>query len=354
MTEFGVTPLGYSAHSGGPFNAFNKSHYSGGSSSGSAVAVALGLVPVAIGFDGGGSIRIPAAMEGVFGLATTYNRVPVDRPLNAMVKAGPIASSTRDAALAYAIMAEVELDHPSTELYGPYPGPPLPHVSDVMKTDLQGLRLGVFTDHFNDAQPVVVDACNKALSTLKKLGAEVVPIEIPHMRFLALAHGIGISADFTSDVGHLLYNSHNLEPSTRVQLGLGVSASSSELHAVNKLRGWAIQYIKREIFEGKSIHAVVSPTLGVLPPQMPTAALQTGESNTTLVVKLLQYIFLANLLGLPGMSVPVGYDKDTTLPIAIHFMGNHWEDAVLLRLSQAVEVHHLQRRRPKTFVDTLA
>jgi hypothetical protein len=75
MTEFGVTPLGWSAHWRGPRNPHNRSHYPGGSSAGSAVAVAAGLVPLAIGFDGGGSIRIPAALSGTFGLACGYGRV---------------------------------------------------------------------------------------------------------------------------------------------------------------------------------------------------------------------------------------------------------------------------------------
>jgi Asp-tRNA(Asn)/Glu-tRNA(Gln) amidotransferase A subunit family amidase len=78
MTEGGVTPLGWSAHFQGPYNVYNFDRYCGGSSSGSAVAVSSGLVPAAIGFDGGGSIRIPASMSGVHGLGVTFGRVPFD------------------------------------------------------------------------------------------------------------------------------------------------------------------------------------------------------------------------------------------------------------------------------------
>merc|ERR1719208_652880 len=75
MTEFGTSPLGFNSHIGGVFNAYNKRYMSGGSSAGSAVAVALGIVPIAIAFDGGGSIRLPASKNGAFGLSPTFGRV---------------------------------------------------------------------------------------------------------------------------------------------------------------------------------------------------------------------------------------------------------------------------------------
>ena len=104
MTEGGVTPLGYSLAFDGPFNPYDSEYYSGGSSSGSAVAVATGLVPVAIGADGGGSIRVPAAMTGTFGLAPTFGRVQSDASLSStVIKTGPIAASTQDTALAHLV-----------------------------------------------------------------------------------------------------------------------------------------------------------------------------------------------------------------------------------------------------------
>jgi hypothetical protein len=101
MVEGGVTPIGYSVNARGPFNPRNSSHYSGGSSGGSAVAVALGIVPVAIGYDGGGSIRTPAALSGVVGLATGYGRCPFSMADAAMtgtnIKSGPFARTVADA-----------------------------------------------------------------------------------------------------------------------------------------------------------------------------------------------------------------------------------------------------------------
>jgi hypothetical protein len=107
MTEGGVTPVGYCVDVAGPFNPHDAAHYSGGSSGGSAVAVGLGLVPVAIGFDGGGSIRTPASWSGVVGLATGFGRLPFESGLMyTVVKSGPLAATVADAALAYAVMAQ--------------------------------------------------------------------------------------------------------------------------------------------------------------------------------------------------------------------------------------------------------
>ncbi|CAJ1420865.1 unnamed protein product [Effrenium voratum] len=357
MTEFGVTPLGrYSLHTKGPFNAYNAQHYPLGSSSGSAVAVALGLVPVAVGADGGGSIRIPAAGEGVFGLACTYGRIPDDSDsstLGTMQKCGPLAASARDAALAYALMAP-QVPNFYSQLYGEFPGLPHVHLKDFLSSNLQGLRLGVFWEHFNDAEPQVVESCKKALDALRAAGAEIVEITIPHLKSLQLAHAVTISVEFAAISGHLMHNQHQLEPSTRIQFGLGVSFSGVEVQSANIMRGWALNHI-RTIFKEQKISAIVSPTLGLMPPAMPPGAKDAGESDSALILQtMMKYIFLANLCGFPAMSVPVGYDEVTKIPVGFHFMSDHWDEAVLLRLAHAVEVHHLKRERPKDFAKILA
>jgi hypothetical protein len=106
MTEYGVTPLGWSVHAQGPRNPHNPSHYSGGSSGGSAVAVATGLVPVAVTFDGGGSTRIPAALSGVHGLMAGFGRIPFRTDAeSSCTHAGPVGTNTADLSDAYMLMA---------------------------------------------------------------------------------------------------------------------------------------------------------------------------------------------------------------------------------------------------------
>ncbi|CAK9055017.1 unnamed protein product [Durusdinium trenchii] len=356
MTEFGVTPLGYSAHHQGPFNAYNAKHYSLGSSSGSAAAVALGLVPVAYGADAGGSIRLPAAAQGVFGLATTYGRVADDSPHvthGSMQKSGPITATARDAALAYAVMGQEVPGHFYSQLYGD-PGLPPLHLKDFSETrSLRGVRLGIFWDYFNDAEVPILQSCRKAVEALEALGAEVVPIAIPHLRSLQVAHGFVVSVEITQILGDLLYNKHQLEPSTRIQLALGTSMAGPEIQAGNILRGWALQYLRQEIFKKMKISAIITPTLAMTPPAIPKDAFLTGESNTTLLIQLMKYIFLGNLCGFPGLSIPVGYDDTTGIPIGLHACADHWDEAVLLRLGEVLEGALDQRKTPPSFVDLL-
>ena len=199
MTEFGVSPLGYNVHNGGPVNPYDPDRYPGGSSSGSAVAVAVGLVPIALGFDGGGSIRIPASVSGVVGLANTFARVPHDRyTTSTMLHAGALAATFRDAAYAYAVMAPENASSAHSRMYGPA-GLPQPSLHALDQTgDLSDVVLGVFRDHFADATEEIVRACDAAVRFLVDRGARVVNITIPHMQWLSMAHGITISSEFSS------------------------------------------------------------------------------------------------------------------------------------------------------------
>ena len=314
MTEFGVTPLGWSVAYKGPRNPHNTTHYSGGSSSGSAVAVALGWVPVAIGFDGGGSIRIPASMCGVVGLSTTYGRIPYSQGFaSTMVHAGPIAASVADAALAYAVMAPplsgsgwsgpVPKSEPSakshffTALHSPAVGLPQPHLAGFAAVaNLSGVKLGVFQEHFNDADPEIVATARAAVQALVARGATVVNVTIPHMQQLALAHGMIISSEFAHLHEQKMARGDVLEANTKITLGLGLSMTSTEFLAANRLRGWAVEWVTT-LFEMEGLAAIVSPSVGVPPPILTPAAETNGESNTGLVVRIMRHIFLSNLLG---------------------------------------------------------
>jgi Asp-tRNA(Asn)/Glu-tRNA(Gln) amidotransferase A subunit family amidase len=195
MHEIGIGVTGLNPHSGATRNPHDPSHFSGGSSGGSAAAVAAGLCPVALGADGGGSIRIPSAFCGQVGLSPTYARVSSfgSAPLAWTVDHyGPIAGSALDAALAYAVLAGPDPRDPCTLRQPPVT---LDTFDDV---DLRGLILGVYRPWFEHASPAMVEGCSKLLKDLEQMGAEVREIEIPELDAARIAHLVTIVTSRTT------------------------------------------------------------------------------------------------------------------------------------------------------------
>ena len=115
------------------------------------------------------------------------------------------------------------------------------------------------------------------------------------------------------------------EPSTRIQLALGRVMTAAEFVAANKLRSWGMELVA-DLFRAQKLDAIAGPTAGLTAPLLTPAARATGESNTALIMSLIRHIFLANLLGLPAISVPIGLGQDTRLPIGFQFLGAAWEE----------------------------
>lgn len=352
MTEGGCSPMGWNAHFQGPTSPFHRSRYSGGSSSGSAVAVATGLVPVSIGFDGGGSIRIPAAMSGVHGLATTFGRIPFDdHTFVTNIKAGPFGTCTNDVALAYGLMSDSLPGHFYTTSYGPG-GPPHTYLhasqtqDSTSKSDLAGVRIGLFKDWVRDGDAEVVAEFDKVVAFLTDKGATVVEIAIPHMQQLSFSHGMKIASEFAVEWDFAYSTSPDaIEAETKVVLGLGNTVTALEILAAEKLRAWAYNYVKA-LYADHNLTVILTPTVSVLPPVLGDAAKVGGESNTAQVVKMMKHIFIANFLGLPGYSIPISGLATSTngdahrLPVALQLLGDHWQEDKLFTLSNYIEYHY--------------
>jgi Asp-tRNA(Asn)/Glu-tRNA(Gln) amidotransferase A subunit family amidase len=350
-------------------------HYSGGSSSGSAVAVALGLCPIAIGFDGGGSIRIPSAWSGIVGLATTFGRLEHQHTYSTMIKGGPMAASVADAAIGYLAMTiprsmimdfpivnpRNELNLPEmhfyTDLYANAKGLPQPHISGYlsdspkMKTQ-SATRIGIFRAHFEDIEDAeIVERCYAALELLEtRQDIEVVEIEIPNLAWFRLAHASRITAEFAQEWDTIVSTQGSkVEANTRITVTLGQTMNGNELLAIDRLRRYLFDFVRRAIFgpNGKQIDAIVSPVLPMVAPQMPASSkdfFELGESNVALVVEMMKFIFLANFVGLPGISLPIGYstnkagsDQSLSMPISLQLVGAHWAEHKLLGLAGWLE-----------------
>lgn len=349
--------MGYNAHFQGPFNPHDLEYYSGGSSSGSAVAVAAGLAPIGIGFDGGGSIRVPSAMSGIFGLATSFGRIPFAYSglPSSMIKAGPMTASVVDNILAYNILAQPpDAKHFYRTLYGYSEYPPV-RLDGVGETEnLKGLRVGVYPELLEDADQDNLQVARKALNELSQKGAEIVNISIPRLNVLQLAHGITILSEFALSFDMTFDNPQEskLEANTRISVAMGRTVSSVEMLAANRLRHWALLYMKEHVFN--RVDVVFTHTVPIRTPKIPQSAHATGENNNPVVVRLMRNIIIANLLGLPAMAVPIQADSNG-LPVSVQIIGDHWMEHKLLRIAASLEQAFADSRKiPAAFFDPLA
>lgn len=300
-------------------------------------------------------------MSGVNGLGASFGRIEFDYGLDTtMIKAGPLAASVLDSALIFSVISKNSKDHFYSKLYdrsGRHT-PPRSHLRNVLKTkDLSDVRIGVFDEWFDDSDKEVRDTCRGVLKYLESRGATVVPIKIPHLRWMSLSHGIKIASEFAlgwdSDRNSVSGRA-SIEPNTKITLGLGNSITALEALAADKIRAWTFDYVNNELFGKLNLTIIANPTIPTLPPILSEGAKEMGESNTALVVKLMKYIFMANFLGLPGYSVPVGYVNTGTsessilvAPVGFHMMANTWNEHSLIRLAFSIEEEYSMNGRAK-------
>jgi Asp-tRNA(Asn)/Glu-tRNA(Gln) amidotransferase A subunit family amidase len=346
MHEIGINPIGFNAHYGVVRNPYDPSRYPGGSSSGSAAAAAAGLCPVAIGADGGGSIRIPAALCGMVGLKATFGRVSEfgAAPLTwTMGHLGPIAATIADAALAYVIIAGADPNDINTLAQPPVT------LDSFGKTDLRGLTFGVFRPWFDHATPEIVAACNEALKTLEGLGATIREIEIPELDSMRVAHAVTILSEMAASLEpfRAAHNSeHGLD--VRINLAIGRACTSRDYVHAQRVRTRAAAHFAKVL---KEVDAILTPATAVTAPPIGSDVLPGGESDLNTVTELMRYVIPGNFVGLPGITVPVGYDSGG-LPIGLQVMGAHWSEGLLLRVAHALE-GTVERRKPEVHYDLL-
>nr|XP_043623689.1 fatty acid amide hydrolase-like [Erigeron canadensis] len=354
MHEMGMGTTGVNPNYGTARNPHDLERYTGGSSSGPAAIVASGICSAALGTDGGGSIRIPSSLCGVVGLKTTYGRTDIRGALcdgGTVEIVGPIASNVEDIMLIYAtILGSSPADkislHPSVTC--------LPDLSSHETSSLTGsLRLGKYTEWFNDVfSPDISNKCEDALTRFSEThGCKVLEIVIPELDQMRAAHVVSIGSEATASLTPDLQDGKGtrLTLDSRINFALFNSFTASDYVAAQRLRR-RIMYYHMEIF--KNVDVIVTPTTGMTAPVIPKSALKLGESNMKVTANLMRFIIAANLLGLPAISVPVGYDKQG-LPIGLQIIGRPWGEATILRLAAAFEAQRVETKRPMSYFDTL-
>jgi len=347
MHEIGLGVTGVNPHHGAARNPYDPARMTAGSSSGPAAAVACGMCPLALGADGGGSIRIPASFCGVVGLKPTFGRVSEHgaAPLCwSVAHVGPLAASVADCALAYALIA------------GPDPrdrnslGRPVPHLNGFENRDLSDLRLGVYTPWFEDAEPDVVEACRAALAGLEKAGAEVVEIELPELDILRTVHLVIIVSEMAAaHLGYYREHRKHYAHDTRMNLSLARRLKATDYVHAQRLRMRICEHFDRAL---KDVDVIVTPASGCTAREIAADSLKTGESNLGLTGEIMRFAPAANLTGLPAISVPAGYDS-AGMPVGLQVMGRAFEEHTLLRLAAVVE-GVVERQRPQVYEDPLS
>ncbi|MED6149889.1 hypothetical protein PIB30_066956 [Stylosanthes scabra] len=348
MHELGSGTSGINPHYGPARNPYNRTKIAGGSSSGSAAVVSAGLCPVALGVDGGGSVRMPAALCGVVGLKPTFARIPHDGvlPLNWTVgMVGILAGTVEDSMIVYAaISGEIPSDKPS--------GTPskinLPLLS--MTKSISGIKLAKYGKWFDDCSDDVKLCCSQALLKLQNhYNWKTLDVTIPEIEVMRLAHYTTIGSECSASLCSLREkNLAEFGGDARVALSIYSSFSSLEYLNAQRIRNRQLQLHMKILAEAD---VIVSPTTGVTAYSIQDDALKTGELDYINGAALVRYSIAGNFLGLPAVTVPVGYDK-LGLPIGLQFIGRPWSEATLMHLAFAVQAISLYKK-PAQYYDLL-
>ncbi|KAJ8900945.1 hypothetical protein NDN08_000242 [Rhodosorus marinus] len=339
-------------------NPWDTSRVSGGSSGGSAAAVAARECVIAVGSDTGGSIRQPASYCGVTGLKCTYGRVSRYGLLayaSSLDTVGPLATSAVDAALAAQIMAGVDrLD--GTSLPDDVPDF-VGMLQDKSGASLEGVRIGVIDEAFEGGiDDQVAEKVNDAISVLESLGAEVVRTSLPNLRVATSAYYILAPSEASANLARydgVRYGERNEDPENMSSLytmsrknGLGEEvkrrimvgtfALSTGYYDAFYLRAQKIRTVVAQDFQSafeKDIDLLVSPV-------SPTPAMGVGEKADDPVSMYTQDILTipASLAGLPAISVPCGFSS-TGLPIGLQVIGSFGKEADVLRAAHAYQLN---------------
>ena len=331
MHEIGIGVTGLNVPYGTTRNPHHLDHYPGGSSSGSAAAVAAGLSPIALGLDGGGSIRIPASLCGVVGLKTTWGRISSagSAPLSWSVSTvGPITSTADDAALAYSFLAGADPRQLRTQNQPPV------DLQDFNNANLAGVKLGVFSPWFKHASTDIVQNCERMLDAFKAQGASIEEIEIPELNEVRIAQIVTIGTEMlTSLQPHFKTFRQPFGLDALLNLTLAKEFNGCDYVKAQRIRAELIRNLT-QIYQ--QVDAIVTPTTACTAPPILPDALINGESDLSTLTELMRYAPQANIGGFPAISFPVGYDAKG-LPVGMQLMGRPWEESFLLRMAKTSE-----------------
>lgn len=341
-TEWGMQPTGYNPHFRMPRNPYSREYCAGGSSTGTGAAVALGLGSLGIGSDGGGSIRIPASMCGVFGLKPTFLRLGRSGDIwrqSTVGHAGPLGATVGDVVAALvATGADPDPDDFATQ-WAPADVDWASQWNRALGRGARGARVGVLRSLWRDAVPEIAALCEQALKQLEAAGATLVDVEIP------LAHhapAIGVVTIGTETMGTLTdileANAEQTGDDLRLVIQILEQTSAREFFMAQRTRA----VLRRQVAAALAdVDVLALPTTNMAAPRYPLSEDGLAVSDDDATKELTRYAFLANLTGLPAGTVPVG--RLGNLPIGLQLIGDAWDEASVIALMAELERSELTR-----------
>jgi aspartyl-tRNA(Asn)/glutamyl-tRNA(Gln) amidotransferase subunit A len=346
MDEFAMGSSNETSWYGPVRNPWDTALVPGGSSGGSAAAVAARLCVAATGTDTGGSIRQPAAMCGITGLKPTYGRVSRFGMIafaSSLDQGGPMARSAEDVAALLQVMAGFDpKDSTSVD-------EPVPDYGASLNNDISGLKIGLPQEYFGEGlDPAVATAIEEAVEQYKKLGAEVLEISLPNTHLAVPTYYVVAPAECSSNLarfdgvryGHRCKDPKDLEDLYKRSRGegfgaevkrrilIGTYALSAGYYDAYYLKAQQIRHLISDDFKAafEQVDVIMGPTA-------PTTAFGIGEKTDDPVTMYLSdiYTIATNLAGLPGMSVPVAPVEGK--PVGLQIIGNYFDEAKLLNVA---------------------
>jgi aspartyl-tRNA(Asn)/glutamyl-tRNA(Gln) amidotransferase subunit A len=331
-------------------NPWNLSRIPGGSSGGSAAAVAADECIAALGTDTGGSIRQPAACCGVVGLKPTYGRVSrygIIAFASSMDQVGPITKNVADAALLLQALAGHDPADSTSTIRS------VPHYSASLTSGIKGLHIGVPKEYFvSGMQPEVENSVRAAIRQLERDGAKLEEISLPHTEYAVAVYYIVATAEASSNLarydgmrfGHraeakdltetyMISREEGFGTEVKRRIMLGTYVLSHGYYDAYYLKAQRVRTLIKNDFDEafKRCDVIVTPTA-------PTTAFKIGEKTQDPLQMYLSdiYTISINLAGLPALSLPCGFDNDN-LPIGLQIIGKHFDEATVLRTARAYE-----------------
>ncbi|KAG5950476.1 hypothetical protein E4U53_004975 [Claviceps sorghi] len=356
MHELGSDTSGLNLGQGSPTNHLNNEYYTGGSSSGPASALCSGMVPVVVATDAGGSIRIPASFNGLYGLKPSHHRTGTIED-STMCVTGPMAANASDLTIAYRFMSQA---NPADGIQAAFARsvPPQPSAPRVM---------GVFRDWWKAADPDVLQHCNNALDYFaKQRGYRIVDVSLPHLAEAQLSHGIICITEMSEVARRRTVDPADwlslVGPANRLLLPIGAATPAADYLKFNAMRTLMMRHLAH-LFQQHPGLLIMSPTTPLAGWPKHPADHTHGLNDANLSFRNMMYIFLANLTGTPSLTVPVGYaapqQGDGKVPIGLLATAEWGSEEQLLQFAgEAEEYLHTAyeegRRRPDAWLDVMA